>query len=135
MIEVLAKLAAVGVLVILALSSCTMPIESKDMASVAKAMAENNASACLKTGASGYGGGAVGLPGIAGGGGQVGLTFCRSNEPGSEIVVTEAEMRIKHGAVSDPKMAARVDQLEMTIQVIIDAIRELVSRGPTVRVD
>ena len=128
--------AVVAAIVALALAGCSLPIESKDMPGLISAMAENNATACFRTGASGYGGGMAGLPGVAGGGGEANLTFCRSNEPGSEIVVTASELRIKHGSPGmDPKAVARIEELEGMMAEVIEAIRALISRGPVVRVD
>ena len=102
--------------------SCSMPIRSEDMPELVRALAESNASACLVTGVSG-GGGAIPIgpmPTVPGGGwGKADFTFCRSNEPGSEISVNDTGITIKHGMAIAKELAERIDTLESAVKLML----------------
>lgn len=86
-------------LMLLLLGGC-FPLSEASIKAIMENLKDDSASACLITGLSGGGGGAVMGPGMipAGGWGEGKFLFCRSNEPGSYIEVhPDGSIVIEHG--------------------------------------
>lgn len=105
-----------------ALSACS-PMFSGDLKDTVKELAKDRASACASV-KGGAGAMTIGPGALPGGGGYGSLTLCRSNEPGSEIEVTDSAIKIKHGAALAAELRERLDTLETAVKYLLQKMLE-----------
>ena len=85
------------------LGGCILPLDDATISSLMTGLAADNASACLSVNAGGGGGAVFPAPAIPVGGGYAGLIACRSNEPGSKIIIKpNGELEMWHGVYKIP---------------------------------
>lgn len=109
----IARLIFVAVILLLA-GGCSLPIPPEQIPAFVEALAKDNASACALLGAGGGAGGIAITPTPSipmGGGGYAALTVCRTNQPGTVILVkANGEITILHGVYKQ-----EVDQKELEL--------------------
>ncbi len=114
------------------LSSCVLPLDDATISSLMKGLAADNASACLSVNAGGGAGAVFPAPAIPVGGGYASLVACRSNEPGSVIVVkANGDLEIYHGVFKIPVEERELKELRERLKKFEDMPSVLIVPRPT----
>ncbi len=101
------------------LAGCGLPLSDTTISSLVNALAKDNASACIQVSAGG-GAGVMAIapvPTIPAGGGYASLVACRSNEPGSIILVKQnGDLELYHGMFKIPVEERELRELRERIE-------------------
>ena len=107
-------LAAPFLLVLAVILSGCLPLDDAAILKLVDGLAKDHASACVQIGAGGGAGGLAVASGGAipmGGWANASLVACRSNEPGSEIIVNDTGITINHGIYRIPVDLKELNEL------------------------
>jgi len=103
------------------LGGCGLPLSDTTIDKIIKGLAADNASACITLGAGGGGGAVFPAPAIPVGGGYASLVACRSNEPGSIIIVkANGDLEIHHGMFKIPVEEKELKELRERLKKFED---------------
>lgn len=102
------------------LGGCVLPLDDATISGMVNALAKDNASACIRVSAGG-GVGALAITPVPtipmGGGGYASLVACRSNEPGSIIVVKQnGDLELYHGMFKIPVEERELRELRKRLE-------------------
>jgi len=102
------------------LAGCGLPLDGPTISSMLAGLAADNASACITISAGG-GVGALAITPVPtipmGGGGYASLVACRSNEPGSVILVkANGDLELYHGVFKIPVEERELKELRDRIE-------------------